>query len=139
MITRLHYRRSEPLGECGPLNRFGRMYPSSLCTSRHLDRLRSMMWRRRIGIAMMVFFLPVNAPFCHLATEALGWNVTQPDWFIGLSFLGLFLYRWGSCIHAQDKHISFISIRRPVINRLDPTFDLPYVEAHQEFVLFCRN
>ena len=49
-----------------------------------------MMWRRRIGIAMMVFFLPVNAPLFILATEALGWNVTLPDWFVGMSFLGLF-------------------------------------------------
>ncbi|MBE39190.1 MAG: hypothetical protein CMB07_04270 [Euryarchaeota archaeon] len=49
-----------------------------------------MMWRRKIGIAMMVFFLPVNAPLFILATEALGWNMDQPDWLIGLSFLILF-------------------------------------------------
>ena len=90
MITRLHYRRSEPNGGNAPLNRFGRMYPWSLCTSRHLEALSDMMWRRRIGIAMMVFFLPVNAPLFILATEALEWNVDQPDWLIGLSFLILF-------------------------------------------------
>ena len=48
------------------------------------------MWRRKIGIAMMVFFLPVNAPLFILATEALGRNKDQPDWLIGLSILILF-------------------------------------------------
>ncbi|MAE36437.1 MAG: hypothetical protein VXY31_03405 [Candidatus Thermoplasmatota archaeon] len=49
-----------------------------------------MMWRRKIGIAMMVVFLPVNAPLFVLAVEALGWNTGQPDWLVGLSFLALF-------------------------------------------------
>ena len=48
------------------------------------------MWRRKIGIAMMVFFLPVNASLFILATESLGWNLDQPDWLVGLSFLILF-------------------------------------------------
>ena len=90
MITRLHYRRSKPGGVNGPLNRFGRVYPASLCTLRHVEGSRSMMWRRRIGIAMMVFFLPVNAPLFILAAEAAGRSLGQPDWFVGLSFLGLF-------------------------------------------------
>ncbi|MEK9865414.1 MAG: hypothetical protein ACPF9I_06745 [Candidatus Thalassarchaeaceae archaeon] len=49
-----------------------------------------MYWRRRIGFAMLVIFLPVNAPLFLLALEAMDMGVSRPDWFVGLSFLILF-------------------------------------------------
>ena len=50
-----------------------------------------MYWRRRIGIAMLVVFLPVNAPLFLLAVEAMDITINSPDWFVGLSFLSLFI------------------------------------------------
>lgn len=50
-----------------------------------------MYWRRRIGIAMLVVFLPVNAPLFLLAVEAMDITINSPDWLVGLSFLFLFI------------------------------------------------
>ena len=56
-----------------------------------LGSMRQMYWRRRIGIAMLVVFLPVNAPLFLLAVEAMDITINSPDWFVGLSFLSLFI------------------------------------------------